>query len=178
MFIILGTVHLYNENRKIKLLRKSVTLTYWEYKLHAFWIFPATIVIGHWETNDQCIETGQLICHVNHLTGFYMWGILDNIGLILPWLYFWISAVKNWSHVMMYSSSVKWSHLRQIPNFKKINLGHLFKSQGKIFLSFLYTLFFLIFKTWKNILRHEKVSLVALFNITIIFHVLFSTFFS
>ena len=83
-----------------------------------------------------------------------------------------------WMENDPFISSVKWSHLRQIPNFKKVDLGHFFKSQGKIFLSFPYTLFFLIFETWKSILRHEKVSLVALFNITIIFYILFLNLFS
>ena len=52
-------------------------------------------------------------------------------------------------------SSVKWSYL-----------GHLFKSQSKICLSFPYTLFF-------HILWHEKVTMIALFTITIIFYLLF-----
>ena len=62
-------------------------------------------------------------------------------------------------------SSVKWSYL-----------GHFFKSQSKIFLLFPYTLFSYL-KTWKSISWHEKVTMVALFIITIIFYILFWTYF-
>ena len=55
--------------------------------------------------------------------------------------------------------------------------GYFFKSQGKLFLSFLYILFSLILRPEKSILRHEKVSLVALFTTTIIFHIPFLSLF-
>ena len=71
---------------------------------------------------------------------------------------------------------MKWTILGQILNFQKIDLGQLLSLKVKFFINSIYP-FSLILRPEKSILRHEKVSLVALFTTTIIFYIPFLSIF-
>ena len=139
---------------RYKRMRKEILL--WEIELHykqLSWTIQEIPVVESflWSSYRLTVQSDNYILKWLHhvqkqpFAVIHFWKFLQEIPVVES--FFWSNYkltvqsgdyVLKWLHQECFignlllgpfrtSSSVKWSHLRQIPNFKKIDLGQLFK---------------------------------------------------